>query len=78
MKYHIFYIQERCTGCLRCQLACSRTYEKSFLPSAARIRIHTDDMDYAAEFTRECEECGFCADSCLFDALTKIAKEAAA
>ena len=36
-KYEIQIFTERCTGCLRCELACSDLYWKSFNPSLARI-----------------------------------------
>jgi len=78
MKYEITYVQENCSGCLRCQLACSRAYAKSFQPSAARIKIEALGAEYRVAFTEDCVECGFCADNCLFGALTKIPKEVAA
>ena len=78
MKYDLTYIQENCAGCLCCQLACSRAYAKSFRPSAARIRIDTRGSEYRVSFTDACVACGICADHCLFGALVKVPREAAA
>ena len=78
MKYELIYIQENCSGCLCCQLACSRAYAKSFQPSAARIKIETRGSEYRVSFTDDCVECGLCADNCLFGALTKLPREEAA
>ncbi len=78
MKYEITYIQENCSGCLRCQLACSRAYARSFQPSAACIKIESRGAEYRIIFTKDCVECGFCADNCLFGALTKTPKEVTA
>jgi formate hydrogenlyase subunit 6/NADH:ubiquinone oxidoreductase subunit I len=71
MKYHVSHAQENCTGCLCCQLTCSKTYAKRFQPSVARILIQLREIHYTANFSKECIACGFCADSCLFGALTK-------
>jgi len=75
MKYDLFYDQKLCSGCLRCQLACSRAYAKCFQPSTARIRVETRGEEYQATFTGDCLACGFCVDDCLFNALTKTPKE---
>ncbi len=71
MTYELTYIQERCSGCLRCQLACSWTYVKSFQPSAACLQVDTQGTQYRLVFTQDCVKCGICADSCLFGALVK-------
>ncbi len=76
MKYHLFYDQKHCSGCLRCQLACSWTYEKSFQPSASRIKVEARGEEYRVVFTRDCTACGLCVDNCLFGALTKTRQEA--
>ncbi|MCU0599340.1 MAG: 4Fe-4S binding protein [Desulfobacterales bacterium] len=77
MKYQVSHSQENCTGCLCCQLACSRIYEKRFQPTAARIWIQLQRVHYTADFSQECIACGLCADACLFGALTKHPMEAA-
>ena len=78
MQYELTYVQENCSGCLCCQLACSRAYARSFQPSAAHIRIDTRGSEYQTSFTDDCVKCGFCADNCLFGALVKVPLEAAA
>ncbi len=67
---------DRCTGCLRCQLACSELYIQAFNPSEARIRVDMSGLNCSIRFTDECEECGVCADNCFYDALQKAEKEA--
>lgn len=64
----------KCTGCLRCQLACSYAYTKSFNPSAARVRVDFLGVDCAIRFTEDCVACGSCADNCLYGALQKSAE----
>lgn len=76
MPFDLTYIQENCSGCLRCQLACSRAYARRFQPAAARIRITTAGEAYGASFMEDCTACGLCADSCLFGALLKRKREA--
>ncbi len=75
MKYDIKYVQENCSGCLRCQLACSRVYERHFQPSMARLKIKYQQTEFQVNFTEDCISCGFCSDSCLFGALEKSARE---
>ncbi len=67
---------ERCTGCIRCQLACSDLFTKAFNPSKARIQVIVSGADCSIHFTDECNECGLCVDHCFFDALQKTEKEA--
>jgi Fe-S-cluster-containing dehydrogenase component len=74
-KYDIQVATERCTGCLRCQLACSELYTKSFTPSRARIRVVVSGVDCSIHFTEECNGCGVCVDQCFFNALEKSEKE---
>jgi formate hydrogenlyase subunit 6/NADH:ubiquinone oxidoreductase subunit I len=78
MKYRLAYDQKQCSGCLRCQLACSRTYVKQFQPSLSRIQIDAQGEKYRAVFTEDCVKCGFCADNCLFGALVKFPEKEAA
>lgn len=76
MKYRIEYDQARCSGCRRCQLVCSDAYEKCSRPSAARIRIVTEEEPYRAILSGDCNGCGLCADDCAFGALAKTEVEA--
>lgn len=70
-KYEIKVHTERCTGCLRCQLACSDLYTKAFNPSKARIRVVTWGADCSIRFEEDCNDCGICVDHCFFEALEK-------
>ncbi|MCP4668562.1 MAG: hypothetical protein GY849_19640 [Deltaproteobacteria bacterium] len=74
--YNIQVATERCTGCLRCELACSDLFTKAFNPSEARIRVVVSDADCSIGFTEACNACGACADHCFFGALEKTIKEA--
>ncbi len=76
-KFQITTNPENCTGCLRCQLACSEHNTKRFNPSAARIQVIISDAECTITFAEDCTGCGVCADNCLYDALQKIAKEEA-
>ena len=73
-KYRILADDSKCTGCLRCQLACSDAYTKSFNPSSARIRVDFVDVDLAVRFTDDCVACGLCADNCFYGALEKFSE----
>ena len=75
-KYEIQISTERCTGCLRCELACSDLYWKSFNPSLARIQVLISDDDYSIVLTEDCNGCGICADHCFYDAVQKSRREA--
>ena len=75
-KYEIEVSAERCTGCLRCELACSDLYWQSFNPSLARIQVVVSDGDYSIVLTEDCNGCGICADHCLYDAVQKSRREA--
>jgi ferredoxin len=74
-KYAIQVITDNCTGCLRCQLACSDVYTKAFNPSQSRIRVTVTGADCMIGFSEDCTECGACADNCFFGALEKTRKE---
>jgi Fe-S-cluster-containing hydrogenase component 2 len=64
---------DKCTGCLNCQLICSFTYHDIFNPGLAYIRIErTLDDDKRAGFTDDCLQCSFCADYCIYGALTRV------
>jgi Fe-S-cluster-containing dehydrogenase component len=73
-KYRILVDDSKCTGCLRCQLACSDAYTKSFNPSAARIQVDFVGVDLAVRFTDDCVGGGLCADNCLYGALRKVSE----
>ncbi len=70
-KYVIQTHPERCTGCLRCELACSDLYHRIFNPSLARIQVDVSGLDCSIRFTEECNNCGICVDHCFYDALLK-------
>ena len=76
-QYNITAIEASCTGCLRCQLACSFLYTGRFNPSAAYIRVRFQGTACFIDFTDDCKHCGVCADNCFYDALQKVKKEAA-
>jgi len=73
-KYQIRTDDAKCSGCLRCQLACSDAYTKSFNPSAARIHVDFVGVDLAIRFTDDCVGCGLCADNCFYGALQKVSE----
>ena len=74
-KYEIQTSKAKCTGCLRCQLACSELYTKVFNPSQARIRVVISGADCSIRFEEDCNDCGICVDHCFFDALRKTKRE---
>ena len=74
-KYEIEVHTERCTGCLRCQLACSDLYTKAFNPSRARVRVVTRGADCSIRFEEDCNDCGICVDHCFFEALEQRRRE---
>ncbi len=75
-KYKIEVIAEKCTGCLRCQLACSDLYSKKFNPVSARLQvIFSEEDECTILFTDDCIHCGICADHCFYDAMVKTKKE---
>jgi Fe-S-cluster-containing hydrogenase component 2 len=57
--------EERCTGCMHCQLICSFTYFGAFNPRGAMIRINGAD-EKRIRFTEECNQCGLCTKYCVF------------
>ncbi len=71
-RYEIRYFQERCTGCLRCALACSELCTGSFCPSRAYIEVIEGPEAFSVRFKDDCTRCGACADSCFYDALEKV------
>ncbi len=75
-NYDILILEEKCTGCFRCELACSHLFTKAFNPSRSRIRVMLSGADCVIELTEECNGCGVCVDHCLYDALRKSEREA--
>lgn len=73
-NYDIQVAKEKCTGCLRCQLACSDLFTKVFNPSQAKITVVVSGADCSIHFSAECNQCGVCVDHCFFDALQKTEK----
>ena len=76
-KFQIEIIPESCTGCLRCQLACSDLYNKAFNPARARIRVEVSEEGCSIAFTDACNTCGVCVDHCFYEALRKVPEEVA-
>ena len=76
-KFKIETRAEMCTGCLRCQLACSYLYTRAFNPQKARIVVDVSGEVFSIYFTDDCNGCGVCADDCFFGALEKSIEEAA-
>ena len=70
-KFQIKAAAENCSGCLRCQLACSERYTGSFNPLLSRVRVTLLGEQCAIEFGEDCDGCGACADQCYYDALRK-------
>ena len=70
-KHEIQISSERCTGCLRCALACSDLYSGSFNPAASRIRIVVSEDDWLVEFAEDCNECAACVDHCFYEAIQR-------
>jgi len=64
-------IPERCTGCMRCELACSYVQTGAFQPARSVIRVspfetHTSFAPYTCT---QCAE-GWCMTACPVDAIT--------
>jgi Fe-S-cluster-containing dehydrogenase component len=74
-RFNIEIMPERCTGCLRCQLACSELYTKAFNPLRARLQVVMEGLHCTISFSDECSRCGVCADHCLYGALAKTPKD---
>ncbi|MFP4475440.1 MAG: hypothetical protein ACLFOY_07745 [Desulfatibacillaceae bacterium] len=74
-RYAIRAYPELCTGCLRCQLACSFSHTGAFNPEAAFLRVVHDGVNCTIRLARGCDGCGECADDCFYGALEKAAME---
>jgi carbon-monoxide dehydrogenase iron sulfur subunit len=75
--FDIMIYPENCTGCRRCQLACSFQETGGFQPDAAVIRIIFTENERSIEIQDGCKGCGACANSCLYGALEKQRKKEA-
>ena len=63
-------IQELCSGCRACELACALENFKEINPSMAALRIvgrFPSPGDYQIQL---CDQCGSCAEACPEDAIT--------
>ena len=61
---------DRCVGCLTCQLRCSFLKTGEFNPLASMLVIdRLVNGDRTITFTSECDECGVCAHFCAYGAL---------
>jgi formate hydrogenlyase subunit 6/NADH:ubiquinone oxidoreductase subunit I len=62
--------EEKCTGCIQCELWCSFTYYNVFNPSKANIKIEDRyGLTPKITFLEGCSQCGQCAQHCLYGAL---------
>jgi anaerobic carbon-monoxide dehydrogenase iron sulfur subunit len=71
----VLVVEEACSECRRCQLACSERHTGAFRPSAARVRIEPAGDGCAISFTDDCAGCGACAEACFYGALTMMPAE---
>ncbi|MFX0021914.1 MAG: 4Fe-4S dicluster domain-containing protein [Candidatus Hermodarchaeota archaeon] len=62
--------EEKCTGCIICNLWCSYTHYKIFDPSKSNIKIeNSHSLNPKIIFLDSCTNCGQCANHCLYGAL---------
>src|SRR5215472_15659107 len=64
-------VPERCTGCLRCELACSYMQTGAFQPAKSVIRVSPFEghTSYAPYTCTQCAE-GWCMTACPTQAIT--------
>ena len=74
-QYAMQIVAENCTGCRRCQLACSELYTRAFNHVDAHLRVEMMGRQCSVWFTEDCRECGVCGDNCFYNALIKRPKE---
>src|SRR6476661_8574809 len=62
---------EKCTGCLRCEVACSYTQTGEFLPAKSVIHVSSFEShtSYSPYTCFQCEE-GWCMTACPVEAIT--------
>jgi len=61
-----------CTGCRRCELACSFAHEEAYDPNIARIQVHKDE-ELGLDTPTVCRQCGTarCVEACPPGALSR-------
>jgi len=75
MKLEIEVNESKCVSCHICELICSSLYFSEFNPSKAKIQISNEyNIVPTISFTEYCNQCGQCAENCLYGAL-KIREE---
>ncbi len=61
---------EKCVGCGTCELWCSFTFQKAFIPLLANIhQSFVSGEGFKISFTEDCTQCGICAGHCVYGAL---------
>ena len=65
------FIPEECTGCMRCEIACSYTQTGTFQPANSVIRVEALEghTSYAPYTCVQCDE-GWCMTACPVDAIS--------
>jgi ferredoxin len=64
--------KSKCTGCRRCQLACSQRRTGEYNYSKANIDVEEDDYSVTLiKFTDDCDLCGLCIRYCEYGALKR-------
>jgi ferredoxin len=80
MQKPIYLHADRCSGCLRCALACSffTTPERAFNLSASKIVVLPgwEQGPYEVSFAEDCNGCGICIRYCAFGVLSRSPQEA--
>jgi NAD-dependent dihydropyrimidine dehydrogenase PreA subunit len=62
--------EDKCTGCIICQLICSFINKKQFNPSLANLKIKNQyGLKPEITFLDDCIKCFQCAKHCLYGAL---------
>ena len=72
--FEIVKDEEKCAGCLMCQMRCSYRFTKTFNPSQSAIEILRQPegkREFRIEFLETCDECGLCARHCTYGALNR-------
>ena len=71
-KKRMEIIPDNCVGCHLCEIACSYVKFGEFNPTMAFVEIQQDEENpgyWKAEFTDQCDVCGFCYAACHYDAI---------
>ena len=67
-------VEEKCVGCLMCQMRCSYRFTKTFNPSRSQIEILRQPRgkrEFSISFRDDCDACGLCAKHCTYGALSR-------